>query len=85
MNRGEKVDLTVFNQSDLGYDVMINNAHFGLVYKNEVFSPIKIGDDLVGYIKQIREDGNIDVSLQPDIKTHIENSTEVILEGIKDG
>ena len=80
---GEKVDLTIFNQSDLGFDVIINNAHFGLIYKNEVFAPIQVGDKLTGFIKCIREDGKIDVSLQPDIKTHIENSTDAILNALK--
>lgn len=80
---GDKVDLMVFNQTDLGYEVIINSCHYGLVFRNEVFTPIKSGDLLTGYIKQIREDGKIDVSLQPDKMTHIENSNEVILKALK--
>lgn len=80
---GDKVDLMVFNQSDLGFEVIINGKHLGLIFRNEVFSPIKNGDKLTGFIKQIREDGKIDVSLQPDILTHIENSYEVILAALK--
>lgn len=80
---GDKVDLMVFNQTDLGYEVIINRCHYGLVFRNEVFTPIKSGDLLSGYIKQIREDGKIDVSLQPDKMTHIENSNEVILKALK--
>lgn len=80
---GDKVDLMVFNQTDLGYEVIINSCHYGLVFRNEVFTPIKSGDLLTGYIKQIREDGKIDVSLQPDKMTHIENSNEVILNALK--
>lgn len=80
---GDKVDLLVFNQTDLGYEVIINRCHYGLVFRNEVFTPIKSGDLLSGYIKQIREDGKIDVSLQPDKMTHIENSNEVILKALK--
>ncbi len=80
---GDKVDLMVFNQTDLGYEVIINGCHYGLVFRNEVFIPIKSGDLLTGYIKQIREDGKIDVSLQPDKMTHIENSNEVILNALK--
>ena len=80
---GDKVELMVFNQSDLGFEVIINGKHLGLIFRNEVFSPIKNGDKLTGFIKQIREDGKIDVSLQPDIQTHIENSNEVILAALK--
>ena len=79
----DKVNLTVFNKSELGFDVIINNEHLGLIYRNEVFTPIEIGDQLVGYVKHIREDGKIDVSLQPDILTHLDNSSEVILNALK--
>jgi len=79
----DKVNLTVFNKSELGFDVIINNEHLGLIYRNEVFTPIEIGDQLVGYVKHIREDGKIDVSLQPEILTHLDNSSEVILNALK--
>lgn len=79
----EKVDLIVFNQGDLGYDVMINEKYIGLIYRNEVFSQIKTGDKLVGYVKRIREDGKVDISLQPDQATHMENSSSVILDALE--
>ncbi len=81
---GDKVDLLVFNQTDLGFEVVINNAHYGLVFRNEVFKKIKTGDRLEGFIKQIREDGKIDVSLQPGVATHIENSNEIILKALNE-
>ena len=81
---GEKVELMVFNQSDLGFDVIVNKKHVGLVYRNEVFTPVKIGDKLTGYIKQIRNDGKLDVTLQPKLATHIKNSNEEILKILKD-
>lgn len=80
---GDKVDLMVFNQTDLGFDVMINKLHHGLVFRNEVFAPIKTGDSLQGYIRQVREDGKIDVCLQPNMLTHIEHSNEVIMDALK--
>lgn len=62
---GQEVDLLIYQQTDLGYVVIINNEHKGLVYENEVFVTINIGDKLKGYIKKVREDNHIDVSLQP--------------------
>jgi len=62
---GQEVDLLVYHQTDLGYAVIINNEHEGLVYENEVFASIKIGDKLKGYVKKVREDNHIDISLQP--------------------
>ncbi len=80
---GDKVDLLVFNQSDMGFEVIINGKHLGLVFRNEVFAPVKNGDALTGYIKQIRSDDKIDVSLQPNMNLHLNNSNEEILKILK--
>jgi len=61
----EKVELVISRQTDLGWEVIINNMHKGLVYANEVFKEIAIGDVMPGIIKEIRTDHKIDVSLQP--------------------
>ncbi|NJN28627.1 MAG: GntR family transcriptional regulator [Cyclobacteriaceae bacterium] len=76
----DEVQLLVFQQSDLGYEVIVDEKHTGLIFRNEVFAPIQIGDRLTGYIKKIREDGKIDVSLQPEITTHIQNCNDDILK-----
>lgn len=62
---GQEVDLLIYQETDLGYTVIINNEHKGLVYDNEVFGSVKIGDKLKGYVKKVREDNHIDISLQP--------------------
>ncbi|MDO6471936.1 S1 RNA-binding domain-containing protein [Maribacter sp. 1_MG-2023] len=61
----EKVDLVVTRQTDLGWEVIVNEKHKGLVYFNEVFKPINIGDVIPGCIKIIRKDNKLDISLQP--------------------
>lgn len=61
----EKVDLVVTRQTDLGWEVIVNEKHKGLVYFNEVFKPINIGDVIPGCIKTIRKDNKLDISLQP--------------------
>jgi len=77
---GEEVELVVYNETDLGFQVMINQKHGGLVYQNEVFRPIEIGDVTKGYIKQVREDGKIDVSLEPLGVASIEPNSRKILD-----
>ena len=77
---GEEVDLVVYNETELGFQVMINRKHGGLVYHNEVFRPIEIGEKTKGYIKQIREDGKIDVSLEPLGVASIEPNAKKILD-----
>ncbi|MFW5656120.1 MAG: S1 RNA-binding domain-containing protein [Bacteroidota bacterium] len=62
---GDKVELMVMQQSDLGYSVIVNHKHKGLVYENEVFKDINIGETMPGYVKTIRTDNKLDISLQP--------------------
>lgn len=64
VKQNDQVDLLVFRRSDLGWDVIVNDKHKGLVFANEVFQDISIGDKLKGYVKKIRPDGKIDISLQ---------------------
>ncbi len=78
--QGEEVDLRVYNETELGFQVIINGKHGGLVYENEVFQDIEIGDELKGFIKQIRPDGKIDVSLQPLGVAGIEPNAKKVLE-----
>lgn len=61
----EEVDLLVYRRSELGYDVVVNGKHRGLVFHSDVFKQIAEGDRLVGYIKNIRPDNKLDVVLQP--------------------
>ncbi len=61
---GEEVDLLVLTKTDLGYTVIVNNAHKGLIFENEIFQEINIGDKTKGYVKKIREENKIDISLQ---------------------
>lgn len=61
---GEEVDLLISGETDLGFNAIINNKHSGVLYKNEVFQPLKKGDRIKGYIKKIREDEKIDLILQ---------------------
>jgi len=62
---GQSVDLLVYTRTDLGFKAIINGTHQGMLYHNEVFQPLKVGQKLHGYIRHIRaEDGKIDLSLQ---------------------
>lgn len=61
----EVVDLIFTRSTDLGWEVIINNQHKGLVYSNEIFKRVAVGDNTKGVIKRIRSDNKIDVSLQP--------------------
>lgn len=79
----EEVDLLVADETDIGYKVIINNLHWGMVYYNEVFRRLEKGEHLKGYIKEVREDEKIDVSLSPLGYQRIEGVAGRILETLK--
>ena len=62
---GQKVAIIIGTETALGFTVLIEESMEGLVYKNEVFSDLEEGISTTGYIKNIREDGKIDVSMRP--------------------
>jgi predicted RNA-binding protein (virulence factor B family) len=62
---GEEVDLLLYETTDLGVNAIINNLYTGLIFRNEIFKSFAIGDRLTGYIKDIRPDKKISLSLEP--------------------
>jgi len=79
----DQVALVVTRQTDLGWEVIVNEKHKGLVYFNEVFKTINIGDTIPGCIKTIRHDNKIDISLQPLGSNVLEPAANKIYEVIK--
>jgi len=82
---GEQVSLIIGRPTNLGFHVYINEDQVdGLLYHNEIFQPLELGQKIDGFIKNIREDGKIDVSLQPQgFQNVIENNINIILEKLK--
>lgn len=79
----QEVDLLVADDTEIGYKVIINNTHWGLVYHNEIFQRLEKGDHIKGYIKEVREDEKIDVSLTPLGYQKVEGIAKTILELLK--
>lgn len=65
VEEGEEVQIIIYKKTDLGYSVIVDHLHSGLIYQNEVFKEVRIGDKMKGYVKRIREDNKLDISLQP--------------------
>tara|TARA_Y100000389_G_scaffold184774_1_gene203525 strand:- start:150 stop:566 length:417 start_codon:yes stop_codon:yes gene_type:complete len=81
---GEKVGLKIERKTDLGFSVLINNYFEGLLYENEIFEPIEVNMEVLGYIKKIREDGKYDVSIQPQgFLNVIESNCKFILKKLE--
>lgn len=80
---GDEVDLIISHITELGINVIINDIHKGLLYKDQVYDDIRTGDRMRGYIKNIRPDKKIDVSLQKLGYENIEPNAEKILDELR--
>lgn len=61
----QEVSLLMTQETELGFKVIVDNAHWGMIYHNEIFKPVHRGDRLTGYVTHIRADEKVDVALQP--------------------
>lgn len=80
---GQQVELLIYQKSDIGYKAIIDQEFGGLLYENELKNDLRIGEQLTGYIKQIREDGKIDLSAYPIGMHAVEEATDKILRLLK--
>ncbi len=80
----EQVDILIQQKTDIGYKAIIDNKFGGLLYKNEVFKEINKGDRLKAYIKKVREDGKIDLTLQKTGYGKIDSVSQNIMDLIKE-
>ncbi len=81
---GQEVDLMIYSISELGFNAVINNTHSGILYQNEVFQPIQKGEKLKGYVKKIREDGKIDLSIQKPGYAKTDDLSKLILDRLRE-
>jgi predicted RNA-binding protein (virulence factor B family) len=84
LEKNEEVDLIISHITEIGINVIINQKHKGLIYKDEVYDDaIRTGDKMKGYIKNVRPDGKIDVSLHKLGFENIEPNSEIILNELR--
>ena len=84
LEEGEAVRGVVFKQTELGYKVLVDDRYAGLLYKNEVFSPIAVGDSITCYVKQVRDDGKLDLVLRLPGKKTIDSDAELVLNQLNE-
>ena len=83
IQEGQEVKLLVSGTSELGYNVIINNQYSGVLYHNEVFRILELGEETAGYIRKIRPDGKIDVSLQKAGFAEVKDASQEIMDKLK--
>ncbi|MCC6346950.1 MAG: GntR family transcriptional regulator [Nitrospirales bacterium] len=84
LHEGEEVDLLVYRPTDRGFKVIINNRYFGMLYKNEIFRELAVGDRARGFVKKIREDRRIDAVLTREGFEDIEEVKKQILKKLQE-
>lgn len=82
--RGDRVDLLLYRESELGINAVVNNMYQGLIFKSDIHKIVKVGEEVTGYVKQVRDDGKIDLLLEPlGYKKSVDSNTSILLEAIK--
>ncbi|MCK3685014.1 S1-like domain-containing RNA-binding protein [Maribellus sp. YY47] len=82
-NPGQEVDLIIFDETDLGYKAIINREHTGMLYKNQVFKELRIGDVTRGFIAKVRKDEKIDLMLEKPGYGKVDDISAKILKELK--
>lgn len=81
---GQEVDALIWQKTDLGFKAIINNEYSGLIYESEVFQSLHTGMRLKAYVKQVREDGKIDLMMQKPGMGKVEDFSKILLDYIRE-
>lgn len=81
---GQEVDILIWQKTDLGFKAIIENEFSGLLYDSEIFRTLRTGDTLTAFIKQVRKDGKVDLTLQKPGMAKVEDFSETLLRYIKE-
>ncbi|GAB3171603.1 CvfB family protein [Telluribacter humicola] len=83
VDEGDEVDIIIWERTDLGYNVIVNHFHKGLIYENELFKQVDIGDQMKAYVKRVREENKLDISLEKQGYESVEPNAQRILDVLK--
>lgn len=79
----QEVDLLVVEDTEIGYKVIVNNLHWGMLYYDQVFQRLERGEKLKGYVKEVRDDDKIDINLAPLGYQKVEGVSKIVLDALK--
>lgn len=80
----QRVDVLIAQQMEIGYRVIVNSQFWGMIYNNELYQQVNIGEHHMGFIKQVRDDGKIDVTLAKIEKMRVDDLAAIILKYLND-
>lgn len=82
--QGQEVEALVIAHTPIGYKCIVDNLHYGMIYKNETFRPIELEESITAYVKNVREDGKIDLSLSDKAKARTSDLASEIMQRLKE-
>lgn len=80
---GDEVQLMIAEETDLGYKAIVNNEHWGMLYKNQLYQPLSTGQKITGYINKVRDDDKIDLLLEKPGYEKVDAISQKILDELK--
>ncbi len=83
LGEGDEVDLILFGKTEMGYKAIVNQEHSGLIFANEVFKKLYYGDEIKGYVKEVRPDRKLDISLYPIGRDAVDDLEQRILNELE--
>ena len=83
LKRGQEVDIIVTQKMDAGFRVVIGNRYWGMIYANQIFGDVQIGDRMKAYVRRITEDNRVDLSLQQEGYDEVRKSADRLLEMVR--
>ena len=78
----QKVEALIVSESEIGYRAIVENRHWGMIYKNQIFREVALGDKVEAYVSRITEDNRVDLSLQQKGFAQVKDSAEVLYDAI---
>ncbi len=79
---GDKVSALVVEKTPIGYRTIVDNLHWGMIYENEIFQPINVGQVFDAFVKSVRDDGKVDLSLGDKAKNRVASLSDTVFEAI---
>ena len=80
----QKVDILIASESPIGYRAIIDSRHWGMIYKNQIFRPVRVGDRMEGWVRRITDDNRIDLTLREEGYDGVASSAESLLAMVKE-
>ena len=80
----QKIDVLIVQQLEIGYRIIVDGKHWGMIYNNELYQQVNVGEHHMGFVKQVRDDGKIDVTLAKIEKMRIDDVADEILNYLQE-